>query len=376
MAERDFWVAFSTFPFIGPKRFKLLVEYFGSSKGAWEAPLGEIREIGMSEKLAVSFEKHRKGFDLGGYLGRLEKLGIGVVTFNDAEYPERLKAIDDAPFLLYVKMAPLRSAESSAGQLPRMSLCDTSNLAVAVVGTRRITSYGRDVCERITRGLVDAGVTIVSGLALGTDAVSHKAALDAGGNTIAVLGNGLDTVYPASNRALAEKMLSSGQGILVSEYPLGYPARPENFPVRNRIVSGMSLAVVVIEGTRKSGTLLTASLAAKQGRDVFAVPGQITSPMSQAPHLLIKNGAKLVENVEDILEELDIKAMGIRQEAIGILPNTEEEGKLLELLETEGLELDSIVRISDLQAGVVLATLTNMEMKGLVKNVGGVYVKK
>lgn len=255
----------------------------------------------MSEKeeyIAFSlkkFKKFRMETSLSEYLERMAKLEIKFVGKKDKEYPERLRQIEGAPIGIYIRR-----------QSKRQRLESFCKVSLAVVGTRKATAYGREVVKRLVAGLCDAGVTIVSGLALGIDAIAHKTALDAGGKTIGVLGSGLDRIYPAENRQLAQKMVESGQGILVSEFPLGYPPYRENFPLRNRIVSGLSLGVLVVEGTDKSGTLLTAAAAASQGRDVFAVPGTIFSSTSKAPHILLKQGAKLVETIDDILEELPI----------------------------------------------------------------------
>lgn len=368
MTEKEAWIAFSAFPLIGPARFSLLRKYFGSGKKAWKAPIKEYREIGFSSELAEKFENFRREFDLSLYLNELEKHKISVLTLTDKSYPERLKKIDDAPYVLYVR-------KSTKGGKSTKSIKSMAEVAVAVVGTRKMTSYGKEVTERLVTGLVDAGVTIVSGLALGIDAVAHKTALDAGGYTIGVLGGGLDEIYPPRNKQLAEVMLKSGRGAIVSEFPLEYPSMPQNFPTRNRIVSGLSLGVLVIEGAEKSGTLLTASSAAAQGRDVFAVPGPITSPMSKAPNFLIRNGAKLVESAKDILEELKIESRIAKHESSKILPETKEEKRILGVLETEGLDIDTIIRESRLSTDKAMSALTTMELKGLVKNAGGVYIK-
>lgn len=363
MTEREAWIAFSCFPNIGPARFGLLRKYFGSARKAFGAPVKEFLGIGFSEKLAGEFENFRKDFDLASYLLRLKRLGVKIILLEDKDYPNLLKKIDDSPHTLYVR------------NKGRDSVSDSAGVSVAVVGTRKPTAYGKEVTERLVTGLIDNGVTIVSGLALGIDAIAHRAALEAGGKTIGVLGCGVDNIYPPANRQLGERMLKSGQGIIVSEYPLGYPAFPTNFPTRNRIVSGLSLGVLVIEGAQKSGTLLTASAAAAQGREVFAVPGPITSPVSKAPHFLIRNGAKLVEKVEDILEELKIESRILNLESRKVLPETKEEKKIMEILEKEGLDIDTLVRISKLDTGRVLGTLTGMELKGMIKNIGGVYTK-
>lgn len=360
---REAWIAFSTFPQIGPVRFEHLLKQFGSARDAWNVPERELLKIGFSEKLVSDFSNHKRTINLNSYFIRLKELGIETVAKTDENYPELLKKIEDSPYILYVLFRGKNE----------LFLKELAGVSIAVVGARKMTSYGKEVVERLVVGLVDAGVTIISGLALGIDAAAHKAALDAGGYTIGVLGGGLDNIYPPSNKRLASEMIASGRGVLISEYPLGYPAMPQNFPSRNRIVSGLSLGVVVVEGMEKSGTLLTASSAASQGREVFAVPGPVTSPMSRAPHFLLKNGAKLVEKTEDILEELDIKEIHKKQKAKRELPETEEEKKLFNILKSEPMDIDSLVRVSGLATGVVLSTLTPMELKGMLKNIGGVY---
>lgn len=357
MTEKEALVALCAFPGAGPTRIKLLIEYFGSAKKAWKAGEKTLVKIGFGEERTKNFLNHKDRFDPSSYFLRLKRLGIAAITFDDKNYPENLKSLRDFPLILYVK-----------GELKK-----EDNTAIAVVGSRKMTAYGKIVCERLVTDLVTAGVTIVSGLALGVDAVAHKTAIDAGGRTMAVVGGGLDQIYPPANTNLAREIVK--HGTIISEYPLGYPALSENFPVRNRIVSGLSLGVLVIEGAQKSGTLLTASHAASQGREVFAVPGQITSPNSAAPHFLLKNGAKLVTSAQDLLEELEIKSKVKSQTAKVILPQSPQEQKVLEILANEGLDIDTIVRISGIETGTVLGVLTNMELKGLVKNIGGIYTK-
>lgn len=356
MTQKEALVAISCFVPFGPARIKLLVEFFGSATKVWKASQAKLTELGLRGKLASEFVAFREKFDTGLYFKKMEKLGVQALTIDDKSYPERLKEISGAPSVIYVK-----------GEIEPQD-----EIAIAIVGSRKITSYGREMAAKISQELAANNVTIISGLALGVDAIAHQAALDSGGRTIAVLGNGLDTVYPPSHRQLAVAITQ--KGALVSEYPLGYPALPHNFPQRNRIISGLSLGVVVIEGTGKSGTLLTASHAANQGREVFAVPGQVTSPNSEAPHILIRQGAKLVTGAQDILEELEI---GYRVQGAGnrqVLPETEDEKILFNLLEAGPLHIDEIVRQVEGDAGTVLATLTTMELKGMVKNIGsGVY---
>lgn len=357
MTEKEALVTLAAFVPFGSARIKLLRENFGSAQEVLKAKSKELRMVGLSEKLVNEFNKFRENFDADKYWKNLENLGVQPLTIDDKEYPRRLREIVDPPTVLYIKGTLLSQDEVS----------------IAVVGSRKITSYGQAVAQKISTELASAGVTIISGLALGVDAIAHRAALEVSGRTLAVIGSGINNIYPSSHKQLADSV--SRSGAVMSEYPLGYPAMPVNFPYRNRIVSGLSLGVVVIEGTEKSGTLLTAAHAAVQGRDVFAVPGPITSLNSAAPNLLIKQGAKLVTNVSDILEELDLKqkTQSIKQREV--LPETEEEQKILSLLEKEELSADTILRSVDLDAGSVMAALTTMELKGLVKNSGGVYGK-
>lgn len=359
MTERQALVALYSYIPFGPARTKLLVDYFGSAKAAWRGDRKKLFEIGLKVERVEDFIKYRNGFAQEAYFARLKKLKIDFSTTSDANYPENLLDLENAPTILYIR--------------GKLSVNDSN--AVAIVGSRKMTSYGREVAERFAGELASLGVTIVSGLALGVDAVAHKACLEAGGRAIAVFASGLDIITPASNFTLASEIVKKG-GALVSEYPLGHPPLRTNFPSRNRIISGLSRAVVVIEGARKSGTLLTASSAAEQGRPVFAVPGQITSPMSEAPHFLIQSGAKMITSVSDILEELDLQLRVDRQAMEKVMPAGSHEEKLVEILANEPLHIDEIAAISTLDVATVSARLTIMELKGLVKNMGrGVYKK-
>lgn len=358
MGETEYLIALAGFSGFGPKRVSLLLSFFGSAKKAWMASAEELLALGLKESTVSRFLVYKKSFDPEKYFGTLKKLGIQAKTIKDPDYPSNLKQIDDAPSVLYIK-----------GEIKPQD-----KLAVAIVGARKATSYGREVTEKLTSLLTLSGVTIVSGLARGIDTVAHKVALSMQGRTIGVLAGGLDSVYPPENTSLAAEIAK--KGAVVSEFPLGIPARPENFPTRNRIVSGLSLGVVVVEGAGRSGTLLTASNAADQGREVFAIPGPITSSGSEAPNWLIKNGAKVVTKAEDILDELKIGKRGKQIEASEILPKSQEEENLLIFLEREPLHLDEIVRLTGKDTGFVSATLSMMEIKGLVKNLGGMVFKK
>jgi len=291
--EKKYWVGFSVFEGIGPVRFKLLKDYFGSVKTAFSASEKDLKETGLGEKLVEKFLRFRQNFDFSSYFLRLKQMGISVLGYDEENYPKVLKNIDDKPVLIYTKTKKKNDFEIF------------NKKAIAVVGTRKITAYGKQATEMITRGLVDKGLVIVSGLARGVDKIAHETTIYNKGLTVAVLGCGLDMVYPPEHKDLAEKIIDCG-GTLVSEFPLGTEIAAKNFPLRNRIISGMSLGVVVTEAAEKSGSLITASCAAEQGREVFAVPGPITSPLSKGTAQLIKKGAKLVNCVNDIIEELDV----------------------------------------------------------------------
>lgn len=289
--EKKYWIAFSAFREIGPQRFKLLLEYFGSAKAAYQASSRELTNVGLRSKLVESFVSFRNKFNPDSYFIRLQRLGVGAICLEEDNYPKLLKEIADAPFVIYAK---------SVGSIN--NFCETKS--VAVVGTRKMTDYGKSVTERFTKELVANNFVIVSGLARGVDRIAHETTINNGGKTIAVFGTGFDSVYPPEHKTLAERIVESG-GILISEFPPGARVARSNFVIRDRIISGLSLGVVVTEASERSGTMITARFAAEQGREVFAVPGPITSDTSKGTAELIKKGAKLVNKVEDILEELD-----------------------------------------------------------------------
>jgi DNA processing protein len=358
--ERKYWVAFSVFPGIGPVRFKLLLDYFGTAKKAWNASQSALQKIRLPQRLIAELVDFRKTHDHDEYQRRLDHEHVSVLTINDPKYPKLLKQISDAPFLLYIK-----------GHNNKKPI--NLNRTIAVVGTRQITPYGQDVTRRLVEGLVSYGFTIVSGLAYGVDAAAHRAAISSGGKTIAVLGCGIDIIAPPCNTDLYYQIAQGGHGAIVSEMPLGLRPGKGLFPARNRIISGLSLGVVVTEGAGDSGALITARNAGEQGREVFAVPGPITSPYSQGPAKLLRNGAKLVESVEDILEELGIQGDPCKTSPYktrSFRGETKEEQKILGSLATGVVHIDEIVRSTNLTIAVVGSTLTLLEMKGMVKNIG------
>lgn len=357
--DDEFLVALSAFVAFGPARINLLLSYFGSAKRVWESSKDKLLELGLSLKKVSDFIEHRNEFNKEEYFDRLKRLEIKYTTKNHKDYPSNLKNISDAPFVLYYK-GNISSSDSNS---------------VAIVGTRKMTSYGKEVTERFSSELASFGVSIISGLARGIDTIAHKSALLAGGRTLAVLGCGLDSIYPPENFKLAREIISTG-GVIFSEYPIGYPALPINFAARNRIISGLSKVVLIIEGAEKSGTLLTASHAAEQGREVFAIPGQITSPLSFAPLYLLKNGAKMATDAKDILDELGLQINVDREKIEKVMPKGKDEEEILSILENEEMHLDEIARASSLNVSDVSARLTIMELKGLVKNMGKGMFKK
>ena len=358
LSKEKYLIALSTFVPFGPQRLKLLIKYFGTPGKVWLAKKDELLETGLSQKIVNDFVKHREVFLVEKYFNKLKHLGITCLTKTDKGYPKILKEIDTAPFVLYVKGKILKADEN----------------AIAIVGSRKMSYYGREVAEKFASELGSLGVTVVSGLARGVDTWAHRGSLEGGGRTLAVLGCGLDKIYPPDNKKLSEKIVENGA--LLSEYPLGYPALPHNFAARNRIISGLSKAVVVVEGRKKSGTLLTVGHALDQGKTVFAVPGQITSPLSEAPHFLLQNGAKPAFSVKDILEELNLQLLVDSETVEKNFPDDEDEEKICKSLEVEGLHVDEVVRITRLPIDLVSAKLVVLEIKGIVKNIGNGKYRK
>jgi DNA processing protein len=347
-----YWVAFNNIPGIGRVRLGQLESYFGSLERAWKASPGEIKRAGLDSQALKAITQWHDKIDPPAAMARLEEFGIQVLTCNSPEYPSRLKEIYDFPPVLYV----------------RGSMCPEDDWCLAVVGTRRATVYGKQVTEEIAADLARSKITIVSGLARGVDTIAHRSALEAGGRTIAVFACGLDIVYPAENERLARDIMENGA--LLSEYPPGTRPRAENFPRRNRILSGLSLGVLVTEAGEGSGALLTADYAVEQNREVFAIPGSVLSPMSRGTNRLIQQGAKLVRQYTDILEELNLMTVERQIEMREILPESETESVLLKQLSAEPSHIDEVCRRSGLPAATVSGTLAMMELKGLVKQVG------
>lgn len=365
-------------------RFKLLLEHFKSAENAWKAPLKELAGISIPAAVVSRFADFRNKFDIEGYLKKLSQKEVSFITLTDPNYPYLLKQISDAPIVLYVKgrTSPLPSPGRRGKKEGEIKQGEVdywlSNNKIAVVGTRKVSSYGREVTQSLTQDLAASGLTIVSGMALGVDTIAHQAAIECKTKTIAVLGCGVDVIYPPQNRDLYEK-ISQGNGYIISEMPLGHFASRGTFPARNRIISGLSQGVLMTEGAEDSGALITCSYAAEQGRDVFAVPGEITSPLSAGTLGLLKKGAKLVIEAADILEELGIENKQINKYAnkqirkINLEDASEEERKILEIIENEDLTIDDMIRKLKISAGTLGSLLSIMELKGYIREDGGKY---
>jgi len=347
-----YWVGFSLIPGIGRVRFSQLENYFGSLENAWKAAPVDLKHAGLDSSSINAITSRRARISLETEMEKLDRYGVKVLTWHDGDYPSRLKEIYDYPPVLYV----------------RGSLLPEDEWYLAVVGTRRATVYGKQVTEEIVVDLAQSKITVVSGLAKGVDSIAHRSALDAGGRSIAVFACGLDIVYPAENSNLARRIIQ--QGALISEYPIGTRPRADNFPRRNRIMSGLSLGVLVIEADENSGAMITARLALEQNREVFAIPGSILSPVSRGTNHLIQEGAKLVRNYTDILEELNLTAVARQMELREVIPASETESSLLKQLSAEPVHIDEVCRSSGLPTSTVSSTLAMMELKGLVKQVG------
>jgi len=355
-AQAKYFVAFNQFhEKIGPQRIKKLLAYFHNLQNAWKAPESELLNAGLEENIVTELCAQRITIDPDKKLEELKPHGIDVITILDENYPKLLKEIYDPPPILYVRGHFLSQDEK----------------ALAIVGTRMPTPYGQQAASHLAGQIAQAGLTIVSGLARGIDTLAHLAALQNKTRTVAVVGSGIDeaTIYPPSNRKLAQQI--SENGAVVSEYPIGCPALKHHFHARNRVISGLSLGALIIEAKEKSGALITARHALEQNREVFGLPGPIYSQTSAGPNNLIKMGAKLVSSTQDILEELNLKNLTEQIQIRQILPDNQEEAKILQILSDEPTHIDKIINDTKLDTATVNATLSLMEMKGKIKNLGG-----
>ena len=351
-SDPRFWIGFQLIPGVGPVAVATLLQHFGSLEAAWETDEGELIEAGITANAARAIIAERSGIDLDEELEKLERHDVRAIPLDDPAYPRLLREIPTPPILLYI----------------RGTVEPEDELAIGIVGTRRATGYGTDMARRISTDLASAGVAVVSGLALGIDTVAHRAALDAGGRTIAVCGCGLDTIYPPRNRNLAARIVE--QGAMVSEFPIGTKPDARNFPARNRIISGLSRGTVVVEAPRRSGALITARFAADQGRDVYAVPGSALSQASEGSHMLIRDGATLVTSGADVLEDLNLIAAQTAVQTRMALPESDEERRLFALIGAEPRHVDELCRESGLSIQETNGLLLALELKGLIRQQG------
>ncbi len=351
MDSKAYWIAFNKVNGIGPTRLRALLETCGSVEAAWHATIQQMQAARLDRRSSESLLGARRTIFPEQELQRVQAANVNVLTWDDAAYPASLRTIDGSPPLLYV----------------RGRLAAQDEWAVAVVGTRRVSVYGREVAQVLAAALAKQGVTVVSGLALGVDTVAHRAALDAGGRTLAVLGSAVDQLYPPQNRGLAQAI--AGQGALLSDYALGTRPDARNFPPRNRIISGLSRGVIIVEAGERSGALITARYAAEQGRDVFAVPGSILHPGSAGCNHLIQQGAAPLLSVDDVLEQLNLVRVQEISAARRTLEPAPQEQQILALLTAEPAHIDDLVRSSQLAAAQIGGLLAILELKGLVRQV-------
>jgi len=352
-SQLRYWVGFSIVPQIGPMRLRALLNHFGSPEAAWNADPRELQAAGLDKRSLANLLAARRALDLDREVERLERAGVTILTWDDDAYPARLREIGTPPPVLYV----------------RGSLTPADEWAVAVVGTRRPSAYGLEMTRILAGDLARSQITVVSGLARGIDAEAHHAALAAGGRTIAVLGSGLDCIYPPEHLDLAREIVA--HGAVISEYPFGTKPEAGNFPARNRIISGLSLGTLVVEAGETSGALITARFALEQGRETFAVPGSALSRRSSGTNRLVQAGeAKLVTCVQDILEELNLTMLPQQVEMRELMPENEVEAKLLAHLSSEPMHIDELGREVQLPIAEVSSALALMELKGLIHRVG------
>ncbi|MCI0468961.1 MAG: DNA-processing protein DprA [Nitrospirae bacterium] len=363
--DLKYWLALSFIKDVGPVTIKRLLSVFHSPKRILEADINELRQVeDISEAKAKNIYEFNSWGAVEDEIEKIKKHNIRVITYIDREYPESLRQINDSPVALYVKGC--------------IEMED--RYAIAIVGTRTMSEYGRRAAETISSRIASLGITIVSGMARGIDTIAHQSALKSGGRSIAVLGCGLDRPYPGENKRLFDSLCSAG--CVISEFPIGTPPNKENFPQRNRLISGLSLGVVVIEAADVSGSLITANYAVEQNKEVFAVPGSIFSKESAGTNALIKKGAKLVQKTEDILEELSpalknmIMVSGLKSDNAERISSTalaisDEEKAICNILRGEPKHIDAIVRETGVNAARLLSLLLGLEIKGIVRQIDG-----
>ena len=359
ISELKYWIAFNRVRRVGRARVAMLEAHFGSLSEAWGASSTQLQQAGLDRRTAANAARSWSRIDPDAEMDRVQQAGVTALTWHDDGYPPRLKEIYDKPPVLYVKGEILPEDER----------------AIAVVGTRRPTAYGREVARQVTSDLAQNGLTIVSGLAKGVDGIVHRAALDAGARTIAALGSGLDVMYPREHAELASRIAENGA--VVSEFPMGTRPDSQNFPRRNRIISGMSLGTLVAEAPESSGALLTARHALEQDREVFCIPGSILSEVSRGGNRLIRDSAaKLVTCADDVIEELNLSTIEYQIELAAFFPEDDAQAAVLKYVTFDPIHIDEIIRNSSLASSTVSGALTMMELRGLIRQVGGMnYVR-
>lgn len=341
---------------IGPQKMQLLLDHFGDAESAWKADLPALKNSKIGDKLAEKIIEGRKKIDPDKEWEMLRKENVNAVSLGDNAYPKLLREIHRPPHIIYTR------GELNLNYYPLIS----------IVGSRKFTPYGEQSAARLASDLAKAGFIVVSGLAIGIDAIAHQSTLDSQGKTVAVLGSSPDekNIYPRANLRLAKEIIGSG-GMLLSEYPPETPASNVTFPARNRIIAGLSLGTIVIEASEKSGALITSSYALEFNRQVFAVPGNIFSDAARGSNQLIKNGAKLVSGISDILEEFNFAPARKEKEISAKIPESPEEEKILNLLSTAPTHINNLAKMTKLGTATVSSILSIMEIKGWAKNIGG-----
>lgn len=355
LEEKKYLIALKQFIKFGTASLKKLNNHFSSYKEAFNANINMLTDAGITEKVAFEFINERTKINPDKLLDQLYVNKIETICIQEKNYPKLLKEIFDPPPLLYYK-----------GKMISDEYC------IGIVGSRKFTSYGQLVTENIVNELAGDNLTIVSGLALGIDTIAHQKTIQHSNRTIAVLGTGIDdkSIYPRSNINLAKNIINTG-GLILSEFPIGAPPLRHHFPLRNRIISGLSLGILVVEAEKKSGALITAFSALEQNREVFAIPGNIYSPSSIGSNNLIKNGAKMVLNANDILDDLNLKNIKTFITNKKIIPESKEEEIILKFITHEPIHIDDIARETKINSAILSSILIMMEMKGMIKNVGG-----
>lgn len=364
MNRREAYIALNMMEAMGPVRMRNIVTALGSPEAVWEASEEDLRRAeGIGAETARSIVKQCREVDPVAEEGRARRAGARIITQEDPEYPEPLKQIYDPPIALYVK-----------GTLEKKD-----KNAIAVVGTRSVSHYGASVADRLSYQLSKVGFTVVSGLARGVDTAAHKAALKADGRTLAVLGSAIDCLYPEENAQLAEQIAE--HGAVISEYTMGRQPDRTTFPYRNRVVAGLCMGIVVVEAGVKSGAVITATEALEQGRSVFAVPGRVDTPAARGCHMLIKQGAKLCEGVDDVLQEFEFLLPEAKQKANAAMPRrpdvplTNDEQVVVKALWKGGLDVDSLARAANLSSSQLSALLLGLEMKRVIRMLPGRVVE-